>query len=265
MECGCIENTNLVDKNINTNPEYPNLHRMQMDGFDLDTGERGEIRYLCSECNTGIWHGEFEKTEATENEKEVASYSKFNFITLFDHPDGCLSGGFDKYFVDDRYKLFVKLFGKDVNGENNKLFKIYLEDRKNFNICCLKELDKRVSDGHALMEDDIKNAMARSHVYSDPTDVKSKTYLREVLGIGTFKSKIGMMLSGLAAITGIDLDDMIDQHVPKEKHWKELQSEADKEARLRKAELKREINSLKKQKPLDKVKLDELTEEYREL
>jgi len=267
MECGCIENTNLVSKNIDTNPEYPNLHRIQMDGFNFDTPEIGEVKYLCSECNTGIWHGEFEKREADDIEKEIASYSKSNMTTPADHPEGCITGG---YHVGDRYRLFVKLFGKDVGRDNNKLFRIYLEDRMNFNIGCLYYLNDIVDKGFSLTEDDVKNAMSRSQIYSGTNDVKSKTYLREVIGISSYGGKKGgMMLAGLAAMASMNIDEMIDNRLTdkfsKKKHWKELQSESDKDLKVRKAKLKRDIKSLKKQKPVNKDLLEQITKEYKEL
>jgi hypothetical protein len=40
---------------------------------------------LCSKCNTGEWHNEFDREEATEEESEVASYSKYNYTTPADH------------------------------------------------------------------------------------------------------------------------------------------------------------------------------------
>jgi len=272
MECGCVENSNLVSENINTNPEHPNLCRMEMDGYNYVNDERGEVKYLCSECNTGTWHGEFKKTEATETEKEIASYSATNMITPADHPEGCIAGGYDNYYVDDKYKLFVKLFGKDVNRDNNKLFRIYLEDRMNFNINCLLKLDINASIGFGPSEEDIKNAMARSQIYfNSPTDIKSKTYLKEVLGINSSfrRRKSGLMLDGIATMFGLDMDSMVDSHFrnknPKEKHWKETQSETDKDLKLRKARLKREIKSLKKQKPTNTDLLNQITKEYKEL
>jgi len=71
-ECGCVENTNLtMNYGVPRDGSYPNLSQMQMHGFRGEyykTGEREDVRLLCSECNTGSWHGEFPKEQATEAE-----------------------------------------------------------------------------------------------------------------------------------------------------------------------------------------------------
>jgi len=145
-KCKCVENTNLNTKDLDKgNKDFPNLSSMEMAGFGKDyakTQLKSEQQYLCSECNTGTWHGEFEKTQATEEELELSKYSETRLITPGNHPVGCLQGSYNEgYKVDDRYKLFVKLFGKDISKDNNVLFKIYLEDRQNFDIRCLHDLD----------------------------------------------------------------------------------------------------------------------------
>jgi len=109
--CGCIENTNLVHANVDTNPAYPNMWLMDMQGHgghvvDLsmviisettnnesikkNIKQPDEILMLCSECNTGLWHGEFERVLGTDNEKAIAKLSKYNAITPYDHPEGSL-------------------------------------------------------------------------------------------------------------------------------------------------------------------------------
>lgn len=70
-ECGCVENTNCCTIGVGVNEGFPNLRTMEMHGFDEiyeQTGERSVPRLLCSECNTGTWHGQFEKEPATEVE-----------------------------------------------------------------------------------------------------------------------------------------------------------------------------------------------------
>lgn len=87
-ECKCIENTNLtgVINRDNLKEGYPNLSFMAMRGFnEAKIGdERGEIRMLCSECNTGTWHGEFEKRQATDIELALSELNSEREITL--HP-----------------------------------------------------------------------------------------------------------------------------------------------------------------------------------
>jgi len=142
-ECRGIENTNLMTEGLNKDDkDHPNLTRMEMDGIYGDSDEQGEVRYICSECNTGHRHNEFPKLYPTEAEELLASYSERNAITPLDHPDGCVADDYDNYYVDERYQLFVELFGKDVNKDNNVLFKIYLEDRNNFDMSCLHQLQR---------------------------------------------------------------------------------------------------------------------------
>ena len=247
MECGCIENTALVSENINVNPDYPNLHRMQMDGYDLDKEEKGEVRYLCSYCNTGIWHGEFPRKQATDKQKEIASFSECNMVTPYDHPEGCISGGYDSYHVDDRYKLFVDIFGKDVNKDNNLLFRVYIEDRRNFNITCLEELKSIKDKMGSVTEDDIKEAMRKSQVYSDITSIKSDTYKRVIFGYGRGRKTLMTTMAGYMAMVGLDLDMYAGRAKQQRKlHWKETQSESEKELKLKHAELKRMKKRLKK-------------------
>lgn len=104
MECGAIENTNCITRNLNSNPEYPNLHMMDMHGFsskekvaEVVSKLKGECRWLvdenrhivmlCSECNTGRYHNEFEKMYATDEELALAHTSEYNMVTPFDHPE----------------------------------------------------------------------------------------------------------------------------------------------------------------------------------
>ena len=77
MECGCVENTHCCNpKNGEKAGDngFPNLHTMEMHGFDqawkdsaeytygeIDNRIRSKTRMLCSECNTGKWYDEWEK------------------------------------------------------------------------------------------------------------------------------------------------------------------------------------------------------------
>jgi len=75
QKCGCVENTALVCEKDGEG--YPNIHLMEM----LNNNQM-----LCSECNTGTWHGEFEKSEPTDLEKKYATLSEYNMCTYYDHP-----------------------------------------------------------------------------------------------------------------------------------------------------------------------------------
>ena len=91
--CGCVDNTNCNNppydmSEIDT--DYPNMHSMEMAGFDtayVETGIRSKRVLLCSECNTGKWHGEFAKNKATEVEMIMGSQlrgDEYNIFTF--HP-----------------------------------------------------------------------------------------------------------------------------------------------------------------------------------
>lgn len=78
-KCGCVDNTNLNHPPYDMqgiDEGFPNLHSMEMAGFryaedGITPLSREEPKLLCSECNTGKWHGEFAKCEATEVEIEM--------------------------------------------------------------------------------------------------------------------------------------------------------------------------------------------------
>ena len=65
-KCGCVDNTNFCTLSstlsINRDENFPNLGIIKMfeDGF------------LCSECNSGTWHNEFKKEQATDIEKMMS-------------------------------------------------------------------------------------------------------------------------------------------------------------------------------------------------
>lgn len=73
-KCKCVDNTNCNHPPydmVEIDPDFPNMHSMEMAGFDdvyQETGVRGVKVLLCSECNTGKWHNEFPKKLATEAE-----------------------------------------------------------------------------------------------------------------------------------------------------------------------------------------------------
>lgn len=115
MECGCVENTNLCTpldrKELDEN--FPNLFTMEMHGFsrDFDDSEDREIRMLCSECNTGIWHGEFEKTQATDVELRMAELQGEMTFTL--HP-------LYKKYEHDPDSITVEMLDEMVDSRNEE-------------------------------------------------------------------------------------------------------------------------------------------------
>lgn len=88
-KCGCIENTNLVRGSVDEqqviNSDYPNLHLSEMTSMKDGNMDSNGIRMLCSECNTGKWHGEFDKKYPTGDERRIASFSRYGMITPYDH------------------------------------------------------------------------------------------------------------------------------------------------------------------------------------
>lgn len=97
-DCQCVENTNLVSKNIGSNDNYPNMHLMDMQGHGDEIIYSGEsflkhpedILMLCAFCNTGVHHNEFPREKASEESLKLAKISKYNAITPMDHPDGSI-------------------------------------------------------------------------------------------------------------------------------------------------------------------------------
>jgi len=45
---------------------------------------------ICSACNTGTWHNVFKQEKATTKEVVLASFSKYNAITPYDHPEASI-------------------------------------------------------------------------------------------------------------------------------------------------------------------------------
>jgi hypothetical protein len=114
--CKTVENTACVDRNVDTNKDYPNLHMMEMQGHGNDDiavnqyfKKASDILMLCSECNTGIWHGEFDKRTATVDEEKLSMFSKYNMITPYDHPEGSI------------FKDYTKPHGYGVNPHSNEV------------------------------------------------------------------------------------------------------------------------------------------------
>lgn len=131
MKCNVIENSNCNTRNIDTNPEYPNLHLMDMHGFgesealDMAIAHSGnvfnqvggsrprKILMLCSECNTGQWHNEFDKMYATDEELALAHTSEFNMVTPFDHPELTIK-------KDDDTRVGYRLYTEDELAKRKK-------------------------------------------------------------------------------------------------------------------------------------------------
>lgn len=102
-ECGCVENTNCATIGINTNPDFPNLYTMAMHGFDKvyeETKVRQPERMLCSECNTGTWHGEWEKSYPTDVELAMAEDVEGRIFTSHPLFKGSYNNEMDNYTLE---------------------------------------------------------------------------------------------------------------------------------------------------------------------
>jgi hypothetical protein len=255
QKCGCIENTALCSGDYvptiynatvdNVDDFHPHMGGMEMDGHaDEDIIVNGkvwktkdQIMRLCSECNTGTWHGQFNKNQASKEDLAVAKYSKFNMITPHDHEDGCLmetSRGSGDYQVIGTYELlhsmFRDLFGKkhtDHMGDFKDNFfylayKVYKEDPMNF----------RPSDDGSSTNWTNKREVGLwimdSLVYENES--KSRTLFEE------FHTEFNFSNNPYAR--GF-FPEFIRVNASKKPHWKEMQTEEDRKARLAVAEAKR--------------------------
>ncbi len=80
-KCKCVENTNLRSPSRDRDKSFPNIGVMEMHGIGKDE-EKIAPRFLCSGCNTGKWHGEFEKRPATDVEIAMAKSQDGNCFSF---------------------------------------------------------------------------------------------------------------------------------------------------------------------------------------
>ena len=117
-KCQCVENTSLMNGDYkNRNNEYPNLSMMEMHGFNEEyskTHIRQPEYMLCSECNTGTWHGEFNKDKATGIEIEMSKSMKGKVFSNHDLWD------YDKPLYDNMTVENVKNFDKRKVKEKSR-------------------------------------------------------------------------------------------------------------------------------------------------
>ena len=110
-ECGCVENTNCATEGINNDPTFPNLHTMEMHGFDdayeasaveFDNRIRSPERMLCSKCNTGTWHGKWEQSWPTDVELAMANDMDGEGRVFTSHPlfKGSYNNEMDSYTLE---------------------------------------------------------------------------------------------------------------------------------------------------------------------
>ena len=113
-KCGKVENhSSVCDNNVMAGdvPDQWNMGLMEMHGqgdIDLKITQDGKeyvknaknIYMLCYECNTGKVPTDNERFPADEEEIELSKYSKYRYITPFDHEEGSYIGN-----NNDGYKL----------------------------------------------------------------------------------------------------------------------------------------------------------------
>ena len=140
-KCGCIENTHLVNKSEPYVPTvynydddedkfFPHMSKMEMDGYDTNDiivngrvwKRKDEVKYLCSECNTGNWHNEFTKSFPSEETKILSLFSKGGYITPFDQDEISYIKDDDNmdcgYRPNLQYYYILKLYRKMIGDEN---------------------------------------------------------------------------------------------------------------------------------------------------
>lgn len=319
-ECGAIENSNLVKKSVEKdgvafNPFFPNMSLMEMmgnkskptmvvkDGETVVYKEAKDVVMLCSECNTGSWHGEFEKKKAEIDSYILpALFSRYNMLTKYDHLMGSVAyetkDNGEKKLVLTNPELFIfykwaillaEQMGKDVSKynlmkemeEDNKLFfiyRLYLEDSKNV---VLPDLGTYVS--YVKMEDltkmvanilDKESAPSSAWLFINALTIIApecnfKTaysiYLEfnkisqsegvpfNKLFIGKNLEKSLQYLLGhpdLVPFLSKDSKDVISKIVKRisSKHWKDSQSEEERQGKLKAAEEKRQRKLEKREK-----------------
>ena len=120
FECGAIENTNCCNnyRGVRDNSKR-NWSQMEMHGFRNDEiMDRSNTILLCSECNTGTWHGEFPKCQASDAERLMGDQLRGDDWMVFTmHPlwkaysndpegfDMALLWGYDPYPKPETFRL----------------------------------------------------------------------------------------------------------------------------------------------------------------
>lgn len=235
-KCGLLEalDSVLPNSNVITDDEYT--------WHDAETMMSEGNIMLCSKCNTGI-ESEFRKQltdkEPNINERAIASFSKYNFITQFDHPEGTL--------IEEPSERFGHKLNKAPTGIYNQIVMYAIDNNvKNISVTQHPLYNKWVEEGDDFDINEIINFNG---------DIGK--HIRE------------MKLNGGAILDNVATDEKLNK-LADGMAAKDVQSEEDKEKRLKLAEIKRKIKSLKKELPTaDRdstlAKISELRKEYRDL
>lgn len=221
-KCRCIDKSQLVlPDQIVYDDHQPKSTEEMLESHEM----------VCSECNTGTWHGIFKKEIATKEEIALASFSKFNAITPYDQPEISIIPSLEARYgyvlapigIGMFNQMYMYAMNEKLNGflvTDHPLYHKWLEQGKNFNVQEL--LDIRIEDMGKMIREQKINGQHKPGVINESDALANQT-----------------------AINQAAADKMAESLKPKP-HWKETQSEQDKEKTLRKAELKREIKKVKK-------------------
>lgn len=261
-ECGCVENTGLVNKmledsKLDLNPDYPNMTLMSMQGadvkdltiFDSNTGKAvvykkaNEIKMLCTECNFGRWHNKFNKRKANDREIELAKYSMYNLITPFDHENGCITSVNDRelsYKVHPFYAGLHSYYRELYSVAHTTMLANSMRDKtiqKAYNVFIDKLSvfkDSFDYDKLRLLKDGTAKSFVDFLEYHSMKPLKHKMIdlLKDVL-----KDDPEMTMESFEFIW--DMYNKRGGSLPKRKHWKLTQDPVDRETALAKAEEKR--------------------------
>ena len=215
-KCNAIENNHCI-RNSNVDfvatMEHPNLWLMDMHGKynffiknpngsgELLYKERGIIQMLCSECNTGKWHNEFEKTVVKEDsdEKYISRFSPYRYITPADHIDGTvvraedndglllssekvkvladwITTGYNKKYNDTEKNIRV-MAKNDIRV--NWLLQIYMENEKAFEFTVIDRLFEDCIQGDAIYQFSlfIKDCLSEEAYYKSPFMITVEEFL----------------------------------------------------------------------------------------
>lgn len=289
--CGCIENTNLVNKNYeptlchfngDEKDFHPSLFRMSMDGYDDEDiylngkiwKHRSEIMYLCSECNTGTWHDEFEKTMPSERTIILSQFSKAGYITKYDHDECSIIKDNDNvecgYSPNMQYYYLLKLYRKLINDDSFK-GNIIEDLKKRSNLLNPRQSGKTTStrdlylsyNNFLLIYDLMVEEGDNFHLtLQGDVDIEDWTDLYEMCLIcldsvidskkakGLYKTiekshnlVNDMLLNAISNYRFFGKNNIaIKTRAP---HWKETQSAEDRDLKLKKAEEKRLIKTMR--------------------
>jgi len=140
-KCGHVEDDRYCDEGVVTTEDgkkidsnYPNLLLEEMKKSE-------NCRMLCSECNTGEWHGHFEKRKPEPIEALVALFSRCKYITPEDHivklvEDKNVTAGYNIEPV--LYKMIKQAKGK---VGQHPLYVTYVKHKDSFNPKAVDMLD----------------------------------------------------------------------------------------------------------------------------